>query len=69
MTASDLPHKNIRRKVVERFLWKLEPMVRLECGHTTAERVRWVGGVMVPNQSARCWDCETERDRKASEAQ
>lgn len=52
-------NKKIFRKVVERYIWHLEKMVRLECGHTTHERGRWVGGELVLNQTARCWDCET----------
>ncbi|MDU4254505.1 hypothetical protein [Pseudomonas sp.] len=51
--------KKIRRAVVERFKHRLEPMVRLECGHTTHERGRWVDGKIVLNKTVRCWDCET----------
>lgn len=52
------PPKKINRKVVERFRWSRDNMVRLECGHTTYERGRWVRGELVLNKTARCWACE-----------
>jgi|GEM_PF-3767468 len=58
MKVTAAPHKKITRKVVDRYRWKLGNMVRLECGHSTFERGRWVGGEFVMNQAARCWDCE-----------
>lgn len=62
------PRKNITRKVVERYTRGLEPMVKLECGHTKPERSRWVNGEIVLNKTARCWDCETVRDMNAEKS-